>query len=412
MNLAALLDAPWVALDHLERYVNLGSPSGFSDSWTTSPETAPRSDVPSFLLHRLSSAQGKTSHFGLRSSIPPELGEDDLLIHPDVAKRVGAPPTVAFDSFRVSPTASGRTVHVLAERPYHLKLHYDAVIGRLERTLGTKQASYAVYVNDVIASAIKRRLTCATFGILPEPAARVLTVEHPDGPREFGLVYRSLSPATAGSQPHALVPAFALFSPDTKQPDDELLVVQLLRASGLSAEEFLLEKLAFPVVDSYFTLLVSTGLQGEFHAQNTVFGIDPRGWVHCALLRDMESLDTDLDLRRELGLSEGDPPSFHKAIDRSMHNYQIKHSFMFDHKLGEYLLEPLIDTLANRGLVNTHSVDEAIRDRVALHLERFPADFLPRGCWYSFERRQIDRSTSERPYVRHEAPRFRRDAHR
>lgn len=410
MKLAALLEFPWVALDHLERYVNVGSPSGFSDSWTTSPETAPRSNVPSFLLHRLSATHGETSHFGVSISISADLDNDDLLLHPDVAQRLEAPATQPFGAFRVSPTASGRTVHVLEDRLCHLKLHYDGVIGRLDRALGAKQAAYAIYVNDVITSAVERRLTSPAFGILPEPYARVLTIRDAGQPREFGCVYRRLTPVTSGSAPHALVPAFALFSPDTKALDDELLIHQLLNESRLSADEFLLQKLVLPLIDSYFTLLLSVGLQGEFHAQNTVFGLDARGFVKYALLRDMESLDTDLNLRRELGLLQADPPSLHKAIDRSMENYQIKHSFMFDFKLGEYLLAPLIDTFASHGLINADAANEAVRDRVGRYLKELPADFFPRGCWYSFERVQIDRSTSKRPYVRHPNPRFRRDA--
>lgn len=414
MKLAALLESPWVALNHLERNVNVGSKSGFSDLWTTSPETAPRGSVPSFFLHRLASTNGQTAHFGESGLFSRELGSDDVLIHPDVAKRPGAPPTTLFESLQVSPTASGRTVHVLATHPYHLKLHYDGVIGRLERTLARPQAAYAVYVSDLITSAIRRGSTNPSFGILPEPAARVLTIQGHDRSREFGLVYRSLAPVAVAVAPptYALVPAFALFSVDTKQPDDELLLIQLLAVSGLPAEEFLLDRLAIPVIDSYFTLLLAAGLQGEFHAQNTLFSLDHEGRVGLVLLRDMESLDTDLALRRELDLSEADPPSLHKSIDRSMKNYQIKHSFMFDHKLGEYLLEPLIDTLADRGLINAHSINEAIRDRVEQHLEGLPSDFFPDGCWFSFDKVQIDRSTSERPYVRHPNPRFRRDAHR
>jgi len=409
MKLASILDSPWTSLEHLERYVNRGSPSGFSDLWTTSSETAPRGDVPSFRLYKLSTAASTASHFGTDPGLGGALEDDAILLHPDIAKSLAHLAPVPCDSFRVSPTASGRTVHVLRDQPFHLKLHYDAVIGRLDRSLGIRQASYATYVNDVIISAVDRGVVRSNFGVLPEPYARVLTLRSASRTQEIGFVYRSLRPITGARAPSALLPAFSLYAVDSADPTDELLILQLLGRSGLSADDFLLEQFLLPLVDSYFSLLLSTGLQGEFHAQNTVFGLDSSGNICCTLLRDMESLDTDMDLRLELGIDLEEPPSLHKAINRTMKNYQIKHSFMFDHKLGEYLLCPLIDLFADRHLVDRAAIDEEVRNRVERYMKEMPSDFFPRGAWYSFDRVQIDRSTGERPYIRHSNPRFRRD---
>lgn len=334
------------------------------------------------------------------------LRDGDLLLHPDVAATLDQRTAVAFEGFTVSPTASARTVHAFAQPPFHLKLHYGATIGRMDRSLGIREASYAVYVSRLLSDAVAAGALPDSFGILPEPSARVLKRDNGSA-AEMGMVYRALTPASRSPLPAAMVPAFSLFSQDRLAPHAPPLLLKIWQASNVPAFEFVTDFLALPLIDAYFRVLLSTGLQGEFHAQNVVIGLDRDGIPRQILLRDMESVDSDLSLQHELRLSIKPPPATHKCIDRSMPNYQIKHSFMFDFKLGEYLLAPIIDIFERHALVTPDAVAAEVRQRVRRYVRELPGDFFPPGCWYSFARVQIDRSTSSRPYVRHEGTRFR-----
>jgi hypothetical protein len=408
MKLDQVLDDPLGALVYLERYVNLGSPSGFSASHSVSEHTSPLGAPTAFHLEQIELNADHVLHLGDQGLLDRYLPPGGMLLHPDVASRVRHRARITqFDGFTVSPTSSGRTVHALTKPAFHLKMHYDAVIGRMHRALTAREASYALYISRVICQGVRSGTLPSSFGILPEFGARVSGPGAPSGLPEIGLVIRDLEAVCPTGAPFALVPAFALFSPDVNTPSDDTLLVQLARRSTLPPSEFLLTRLLFPLVDSYFSLLIRTGLQGEFHAQNVLVGLDPDGGVAQVVLRDMESVDTDESLRDELGLECERPSSDLKVISRSQPNYQTKHSFMFDFKLGEYLARPLVDTLAKAGAVDSVEICGAVRDHVRNYLGSLPSDFFPNGHWYSFDKVPIDRSTPARPYIRNEDPEFR-----
>ena len=411
MLLATILDRPFESLAYLERFVNRGSPSGYSQLFTTSPETSPLGNNQSFRLSAFLCPDGQITNFGAARNNPihDQLPPKAILLHPDVAARLPCPTSWLSPSLEVSPTASGRTVHALSEPPFHLKLHYDGVIGRLNRQLGIKEAGYAVFVSNAIEQAAVSKKLGTSFAVLPDYYGRVVQTAAPDSSIiEIGMMYRALTPAGPRSPLiHAMVPAFSLFSPDRNNPDHELLLLQLLRASKYSANDFLLNTIVHPLIESYFGLLTQLGMQGEYHAQNILIGIADDASVQAIVLRDMESVDTDLSLTEELHLDLEPPTSLHKTISRGQLAYFIKHSFMFDFKLGEYLLEPLLDTLEIRGLIDRDAMYRAIQAEVATWCERLPEDFFPSGFWYSFAKVQIDRSTEQRPYVKNASPKFR-----
>ncbi len=60
-------------------------------------------------------------------------------------------------------------------------------------------------------------------------------------------------------------------------------------------------------------------------------------------LRDMESVDKDVPLLEALSLKDNYTITEYKFLTNEAYNYQIMHSFMYDFKLGNYLLGPLVD---------------------------------------------------------------------
>ena len=115
-------------------------------------------------------------------------------------------------------------------------------------------------------------------------------------------------------------------------------------------------------------------------------------------ITDLESVDKDITIRH--GLDKDDFINDYKCIKEEDYNYKIKHSFMFDHKLGEYFFGALINCLVKYKLVDAANIINKLRAYVHSNYSHiikgyFPAD----GIWYKFENTEIDRSTPMRPYL-------------
>src|ERR1044072_1652566 len=117
MNLDDIATDPRAALSAMERYVNVGSPSGFTFLNTTSEHTRPHGIVPYFQLAEVvPRREVRVTNIG---QLPPNLFRNkeetnQMLVHPDM---LGHPRLLKLakweDSlswFTVEPTASSRTV--------------------------------------------------------------------------------------------------------------------------------------------------------------------------------------------------------------------------------------------------------------------------------------------------------------
>lgn len=130
MKLDKIASNPREALNYLERFVNNGSPSGFTWKYTTSKSTSPLLGDKSYKLMVCYANDDFLSTYG---NYPKFLNSDPkaILIHPDNAKdeRVSM-----FDieesGIQVTPTSSARTVQ-LCDYPGYLKLNYWGMIGRV-----------------------------------------------------------------------------------------------------------------------------------------------------------------------------------------------------------------------------------------------------------------------------------------
>ena len=81
---------------------------------------------------------------------------------------------------------------------------------------------------------------------------------------------------------------------------------------------------------------------------------------------------------------------------------------MFDHKLGEYLLKPLIDHACLVWRLPVDYFDREVISYVGNNLTLLPEDFFPAdGGWYKFGNQLVDQNCESRPYIRLDHPRFR-----
>jgi len=231
-------------------------------------------------------------------------------------------------------------------------------------------------------------------------------VINPTGNDEWGYVVRESYPYPHRTDEPYVVPAFSLFGKDRKAPDDPLILDQLVDLSGIPAWEYVIHNLVQPLLEAHFSLLKTCGLQLEPHAQNILFSLDDAYRPIEVIARDAESIDKDLGLIKELCLPVCFTELDYKCLRPTDYNYQIMHSFMFDFKMGEYLLDPLVGWLAKRVGADPCDIYSEVRSIVKANLAGLPADFLPSNCWYSYENVLHDRS-KQRDYLRSTELKFR-----
>lgn len=383
---------------YLERYVNNGSPSGFTKIYTVSSDTQPSSLNRGYYLHALKVDSSTTiKDYGRK----PDFFKWDMLSHPDMEEYLDDI-IVSHKALYVSPTASSRTVKCLEDSDWFVKLAYKGLIGRIDRTIREQQALSSVEVSSIIENAINNNLISNKFFFLREPFARIITRNN----ESWGIILREAHPYPYNKRIRLQIPAFSLFSKDQLNSNDPSIIVQLIQYHKITdIEGYLLDNILLPIYDSYFTLLISCGLQLECHAQNTLFAIDDDFNIVGIVAKDAESIDKDLYLMDILGINHDIKSLDYKCLNKTDYNYQIMHSFMFDFKLGEYLVSPIINEVAAHFVINQDSIQQKIKTHNQQYIKQLPKDFFP-DEWYYYENILHDR-TKKRPYISKNNPKYR-----
>jgi hypothetical protein len=413
-----LLDNKIFALKHhlyLERYVNDGSPSGFSDKMTSSEPTRSKSLNNSFHLIGLSfNNRVHIQDYGEKTAFADSwqmLAHPDMVYEPENNSLFADCTKFDLNAVLVEPTSSIRTVKIKEKDKdgWFIKLHYDGLIGRIDRKLGRNQAISAVEVSKIIETAIDDGKLPQKFFVQREPFARVVDLYDNNGhPYEYGVVLREPFAYPSNDRIKFLIPAFSLFSKDPQNTNHKSILAQLIDKQTKNVEDFLFEDLIAPVFENYFELLLNCGLQLECHAQNTLFAIDENFKVLGMVAKDMESIDKDISLMADLKINQNIETLNYKCLRRSDYNYQIMHSFMFDFKLGEYLISPIIDdVIKNFPVFNASSFIEKIKRFNHTFIAKLPKDFFSAyNEWYS-DKKEIRDRAQKKEYVINKNPKFR-----
>lgn len=384
-----------LALDYLERQVNDGSKSGFTDRHNTSIQTNPFY-CDGYHIMKLVSKRKNIECFGTPNCDNNLLGSDEsIFIHPDwlLPQNIGIISEVGTveEGVWVIPTSSSRTVHVDGSDVY-IKLYYPGVIGRLNRILGFKQLISGIEITSIFKEARYNNKLPYYFDYMPESYGRLLR----DGQNEIGYIIRKL-PKTL--KEYYLIPGFSLFSHDRNVPDAPQLLTQILERS-YSPKQFFIEEICFKLIDMFFWCSFEEGLIPEMHSQNVVFAFNKKWEVEKLVLRDFESIDKDISIRRKLGKHINFEEYPYKCISSDDKNYLKRHSLMYDHKLGEYLLDPLVECAASFLHMNAQDMCKILKNYVReVYGDTINDFFPPDDCWYKYPDIEIDRSTNERPFI-------------
>jgi len=407
MKIKIIEQNPEESLIYLDRYVNDGSPSGYTDINKTSLETDTFSLNKDFKLLTIESSKSDFKIYGsLKANIP--LASEHFYIHPDMKDHANLKGCKIFkqENFTVSPTSSFRTVKILSKNSTdYIKLHYDAVLGRINRKLNYKKAISGVEISEILKENIKSKNLSDFISILEEPFAKIF--KNPslkDEDDYWGLVWRNAKPVGNKSEEiKYIIPLFSFWSKDRNDDDATTLGIQLFEKWGTNAKTKFVSEILIPVLDAYFELLVKIGLQNEYNAQNLLIGFDDSWNAVSIIIRDMMGIEKDIDLRKALGLSTTFDSAPYKVISSDNPVYLIRHSFTFDFKVCDYVINPLVELATNSELATRNELIELLKQRTSYWTKQLPDNYFPKDVWYSHNK--VDLSIpSNREYIKNNNP--------
>lgn len=384
-------------LDEMERWVNDGSPSGFGVSSQLSPATDPFGAARSFRPLLVRASSGLEMVVYRSEKLPLTDLPTEFCIHPDMRQKWLAMNCEVAESEKLElvPTSSGRTARMVssAELDY-LKFDYDKTLGRVNRSITPVKAIASVEINDELVSALEKRKS-GSIGIFPEHA--VVLARPAGAAAEFsGVLFRS-GAVIGGVKPSGskLAPMFSFWSSDSRDGSDDYVLKGLFGGNRVAMGTAAVAA-CFDVLDFYFFMLIERGLQLEFNAQNVLVALDDKGEYAGCCLRDFNSTEKDLPIRRANGLSIEFRSAPYKVLALQDAHYLVRHSFAFDFKLTEYVVQPLLKLAAKCGVGPLSRLRDEARQCCAQWIARSPVElFPPDRKWYTHPKMLL---TEKRPY--------------
>lgn len=414
MKIENLFENPEGVRAYAERFINDGSPSGFSTINTTSEETSPFGITEWFNpFICLGPKQFFKAYGEIPNLVDSKESDDWIIVHPDMVKKKIFKDK-RFDlkkakHIRVVPTASGRTVQVINDKNNdYLKLHYQGILGRITREIPYDKAIAGPELSIILEKAIRNKVLEKELSIFPEKGAKVLQKKSMIGIEEWGMVYRKNEVfGDLEERTFIVLPIFSLFSMDRNNKKHHPLLKQIIDFKNIDSEKYVFEALIEPLVRCYFDLILKLGLQPEWNSQNLLVGFDNNLNVIKLIMRDLESIDKDLTVMEEFNIEHDFQCYPYKCIFRGQYNYTIKHSFMYDFKLGESILAPIGDILIRYFDYDLEKFNSKVKEISKKYIQLLPNEFFPKNKWYVFDKVLVDKNKPDRPYIEFDNPKFR-----
>ncbi len=417
MQLKEYIECPLNAYLKCERYINDGSPS--KNNSTTSENTAPKSSNKDFTLKLIEFSNDIIiEDLGHNiSNIPSKA----IYIHPDMLNTniLKEQSYIVLGETVVEPTSSGRTVLSKSTVPISfIKLAYPKCLGRLTRHMGKEKILSACEVTDRLIDAIDNNQMNPKFALLKEHSGRIAHIPIHDYLYEWGMIIREYTPYPYINHEEFMMPFFSLFSseynPFREKTDDSHVpfLKQFYDNQSKDANTFLLNDIIFPLYDCYFDALLKTGIELEAHAQNMLLSFDNNFKIQRIICRDLESAGRDVTLMERLGINYDLNIKYKcnqllsKDINEKYAKWYINHSFMFDFKLGEYIITPLL-SCASKCIpgVNVEELVKNIKEYNQQYIVQLP-DFFPLDwCYYSNE--NFEKTGNKKVYIWENNPKYR-----
>ncbi len=435
MKISDYINNPIESYIKAERYINNGSPSGFTIN-TTSVDTSPRQGKKTYDLGLyVFQEEIIIKNVGETINVIPS---NVIPIHPDmvshkVFSNVGLSQVGCLN---VSPTASGRTVFDSKKKSF-IKLAYLDYLGRIVRHMEANKLLSAVEVTNQLIKVAKGGKTNPAFSFLREDQGRIAYIPfklfnkefmdkiplscYNSQKYEYGVLFREFSPYPYINSKEHLMPFFSLFSNEydpisnTLNTDHIPFVIQFFNSQTKPIERFVLEDIMYPLFNTYFDALLLGGIELEAHAQNMLIAFDDNYRIKRIVCRDLESAGRDIDLMCYLGIEYKTTIKDYKCNTRKPREsgekydkYTITHSFMFDFKLGEYIVSPLLRLISQYiPTFDIEKVEDKIKEFNKQFINKLPKDFFPCGEWCSYKSVNYEKTGQKRVYEWHQNPKYR-----
>lgn len=269
-----------------------------------------------------------------------------FLFHPDAGYPFATKTTV-----NAQPTASTRT---LLLNDYHgsqlfAKVSLPKRISRYTREMTAQDVLHGIQVSTELKKLYQKT---PRFGILHEFAGSTY--------RGIGCTFREFE-ASPSKPKRFLIPAFALYSRDTKKPDDELLIKQLADANGSTVQE-LVEWILTQTIAQWCHTASRAGLLLESHAQNTLLEVNENFEPTRIIIRDFSSTRADNLIREEVG-AEGKYELYSTTPAPREQRFSLRYDFFF----VRLYADTFIDACQNQYGLNISQLQEECKKAFQAH---------------------------------------------
>jgi len=404
MLLKNIMDNPISSLIYLERYINNGSLSGFSKTFSTSSKYDPFEGVENFKLSLIHIPISEVKIFG---EIPSEYnrffhdseGYFTFPMHPDTINdiRDNIKYKISESSFNVNPTSSGRTVSVNHQgNIFYLKLHYNKILCRAKRELPYRKASAGVEISEILEKHMNNNDFEDSFSIFRELFSVNVTFNN----TEYGFVFREGKPYKSKPNNFPIIPFFSLTAKDIKAQNDDYLLLQILE-QYTNKKKILLTKIIYPILSFYIKMIKDIGITPELNAQNILLELDSKSKISRVIIRDHMGTEKDITLRKKLGLYTDFVSYNYKIIDISINEalYFKRHSFQYDFKLCKYVIEPILEVYCKNYNEDLNKLIKLVKEKFIKEIGDFRFEyFKPYNKWYSHPKIQFKET---REYISH-----------
>lgn len=383
---------------YTERFVNKGAYHSFRHNSEVAQKYRPIDGEPSFRLPFVYLNKDKTrvNRQNPSDHLTTWLDQGDQIpffIHPDMMDSYRTSEIDIFSSDRVEgtleaiPTASTRTLMINMDGILTMvKVDLSGkVLGRLTRQLPERSGVRSNIVAGLMDDANNRGALPQKFGYFPETTSVGVNAEG----GSYANIYREYSQVPRVVDGAFILPFFALYSPDLKNPGSTLIIQQLIEMSGQNPEEFFEGQIVKPFIMNALHLAFGEGLLLEAHPQNSLVELNSDYGISRFVYRDLQTIIIDTDQRARMGLSTKFP-SAAKLIGEWQDNlgYKLDYSSFYDHRIAYQTLEEVIIAIAAKYPSSLsmlqRSVRRAFRETVD-ELNIDPDDYFPKGEYYLYQ---------------------------
>lgn len=270
-----------------------------------------------------------------------------FFVHPDMANdteyldRIGIEPNLKLsETYIVTPTSSTRTLLTRGRSPnFMIKTDLDRRHYRFIRRLKGSSVEHSIQISQEL-----ERITATSelpeYAFLPESLGVVVG----NSQNGAGALFREVVPRPLQTETRVLVPYFSLYATDLKNPNDEPLLIQLIKQNVKPGKEvdFFVDQVLGKIVRNWTFFASKYGLLLELHGQNTLLELNAKMEPQRIIHRDFQSIYVDQQIRAQNGLST--PFNKHLVGEETGTDRKTQFSIAYDHQVGDYLFDRLINT--------------------------------------------------------------------